>query len=83
MTFTILDGYCLGINKQSIAQVSGLFLFLVGFYSLRSFYRRRNMPPGPIGLPFIGNKHQMPAIKPWRTFEQLNKQYGMYFQFAS
>ncbi|KAI5118126.1 hypothetical protein M0805_008034 [Coniferiporia weirii] len=34
------------------------------------------MPPGPFGLPFIGNKHQMPAVKPWRAFEKLNKQYG-------
>ncbi|KAL5520612.1 hypothetical protein ACEPAF_2613 [Sanghuangporus sanghuang] len=34
------------------------------------------MPPGPPGVPFIGNRHQMPARKPWRKFEQLNKIYG-------
>ncbi|KAL5514879.1 hypothetical protein ACEPAG_2195 [Sanghuangporus baumii] len=34
------------------------------------------MPPGPPGIPFIGNRHQMPARKPWRKFEQLNKIYG-------
>ena len=34
------------------------------------------MPPGPLGLPFIGNKHQMPAVKPWRHFEKLNKHFG-------
>ena len=34
------------------------------------------MPPGPRGLPFIGNKHQVPSIKPWRKFAEWNKQYG-------
>ncbi|KAH7912492.1 cytochrome P450 [Hygrophoropsis aurantiaca] len=34
------------------------------------------MPPGPLGLPWIGNKHQMPALKPWRKFADWNKQYG-------
>ncbi|OBZ66931.1 3-hydroxyphenylacetate 6-hydroxylase [Grifola frondosa] len=34
------------------------------------------MPPGPRGLPFIGNKHQVPSIKPWRQFAEWNRQYG-------
>ncbi|EGO01020.1 hypothetical protein SERLA73DRAFT_71993 [Serpula lacrymans var. lacrymans S7.3] len=34
------------------------------------------MPPGPPGLPWIGNKHQMPAVKPWRKFAEWNTQYG-------
>lgn len=38
--------------------------------------RRKRMPPGPMGLPWIGNKNQVPAIKPWRKFKEWNKQYG-------
>ncbi|KAG0698338.1 cytochrome P450 [Suillus ampliporus] len=34
------------------------------------------MPPGPRGLPWIGNRHQIPAAKPWRKFAEWNRQYG-------
>ena len=36
------------------------------------------MPPGPKGLPLVGNKYQVPSIKPWRTFAAWNGLYGMY-----
>ncbi|KAJ6572645.1 cytochrome P450 [Mycena sp. CBHHK59/15] len=34
------------------------------------------MPPGPIGLSFIGNRHQMPILKPWLKFAQWSHHYG-------
>lgn len=49
------------------------------FVLVRHHVRSRNMPPGPRGLPFIGNKHQVPSIKPWRRFAEWNRQYGAHF----
>lgn len=49
-------------------------------YSLYAFAgwnsKRRRMPPGPKGLPFIGSGYKVPAIKPWRKFAEWNRQYG-------
>jgi hypothetical protein len=35
------------------------------------------MPPGPLPLPFIGNK--LPSSKPWIQFEEWSKKYGPIF----
>ncbi|PPR00947.1 hypothetical protein CVT24_000254 [Panaeolus cyanescens] len=46
------------------------------YYVLKWYRLRGLMPPGPIGLPWIGNKHQLPSVKPWKTFAQWSNQYG-------
>ncbi|KAL1646538.1 hypothetical protein SLS58_003124 [Diplodia intermedia] len=39
----------------------------------------RRMPPGPPPLPFIGNKHQLPASQPWHQFAAWAETYGPIF----
>lgn len=43
---------------------------------LYDFVKWFRMPPGPIPLPFIGNKLQLPRSKPWVQFQEWSKTYG-------
>ena len=40
---------------------------------------KNNLPPGPIGLPFIGNLHQFDSLAPHIYFSKLSKKYGKVF----
>jgi len=37
------------------------------------------LPPGPRGLPFIGNALDMPSSYPWETFSDWGKKWGKYY----
>ncbi|KAL6710489.1 hypothetical protein ACN47E_008537 [Coniothyrium glycines] len=39
----------------------------------------RRMPPGPMPLPFVGNKFDLPKSKPWIQFQDWSKKYGPIF----
>lgn len=46
---------------------------------LRDALLRRRMPPGPPPLPFLGNKLQIPATRPWVQFQAWARTYGPVF----
>lgn len=62
--------------RVTLADALPLLIGLLAYVVVAQYVRRRNMPPGPRGIPFIGNKHQVPSIKPWRKFAEWSKQYG-------
>jgi hypothetical protein len=45
---------------------------------LRERARRagRSLPPGPRGLPFIGNVLELPHSEPWLKYAEWSKRYG-------
>ncbi|XP_047335476.1 cytochrome P450 76T24-like [Impatiens glandulifera] len=51
------------------------FLFIFFLSSALSHFRRRKLPPGPIGLPIFGNLFQV-GPKPHVSFARLAKKYG-------
>ena len=39
----------------------------------------QNYPPGPKGLPIVGNVFDIPSSMPWKKFTELSKIYGTLF----
>lgn len=61
----------------------GIFLasvtLLFSIISIRYYALRRRLPPGPVGLPIMGNLHDIPNSHPWRTHTEMHKKYGPIF----
>ncbi|KAK8436897.1 cytochrome P450 [Phyllosticta citricarpa] len=58
-----------------------VFVFLAAplLTVLHDFLIWQRMPPGPLPLPFIGNKHQIRRSKPWLQYEECSRKYGPIF----
>ncbi|THG92813.1 hypothetical protein EW026_g8223, partial [Hermanssonia centrifuga] len=46
---------------------------------VRACHLRKLMPPGPPGLPLLGNVFELPSKEMWKTFNEWNKRYGPIF----
>ncbi|KAJ7729931.1 cytochrome P450 [Mycena metata] len=63
----------------SLSQSPGLALAsCVLYFTIRLFctWRRKPLPPGPRGLPLIGNVFDVPKAREWLAFAEMGRKYG-------
>lgn len=56
--------------------LAGIVIVLAFWLIKRTNQPQNPLPPGPKGLPLIGNVHQMPKGQEWLTYREWSKTYG-------
>ena len=57
-----------------VVLVSGLILWLASTLIKR---KKHKLPPGPRGLPLLGNIFDVPSSFQWLTYQKMGQEYGM------
>ena len=72
----------MALSYLTLADIFFAFLTLFVFEKfLRGFsVRPASLPPGPQGLPVVGNILDMPSEKEWLTFAQWGERWGEYIE---
>ncbi|KAH7887277.1 cytochrome P450 [Phlebopus sp. FC_14] len=62
---------------MSLLQFASAAVLLVALYSeATSYLRRQRMPPGPPGIPILGNAMQLPTTMAWFRLTEWKEKYG-------
>ena len=83
VSFALAAAAIMLFNLSLIHIIDGAVLlsFIIALYTIRGYRRRRGLPypPGPPGLPLIGNFFDIPSTFPWLAYTDYSKKYGMHF----
>jgi hypothetical protein len=78
-----IDTTLRSLPLAAIARVVLTFLgstaLVLAIISYRYYAFRRRLPPGPPGLPLIGNLLEMPKSHPWLTHTEMHNKYDPIF----
>lgn len=76
LKFSLYKRSTVTLQQISWRSATAAWLVFVLLALIKWAYLRKTMPPGPLGIPCIGCRHELPAEKPWRKFAEWNRSYG-------
>lgn len=58
------------------AFIVGLLILIPAIYAAVTYRKARALPPGPAGLPILGNLFDVPKGNAYKRYQELSRQYG-------
>ena len=68
----------MAIQRHLSLIVAVFFVVVLTIYFISQRRNRASLPPGPPGLPILGNILDMMKSHPWIKYAEWSKQYGMH-----
>ncbi len=66
--------------RTSLSQMDLPLVFAI--FVIRNTLLRGPLPPGPYGIPLLGNALNMAKPRPWIKYTEWSRQYGEYIPFS-
>ncbi|KAJ7635361.1 cytochrome P450 [Roridomyces roridus] len=69
----------LPFSQRTDIRVLGSILVIGAVFvsrAVKNAWKARKLPPGPMGVPLLGNLLQLLGDKPWNVFDDLHRKYG-------